>query len=129
MGKEEQIQYWIKTAELDWTTAEDLMKLKRFIHALFFFHLVIEKLLKAHWVKDNAGDFPPHSHDLQYIYSNTEMELSADDVDELRALNYWNLEGRYPDYLNKISKQADENYTGAKYRNVKRIRECLLENL
>ena len=26
MGKDEQIQHWVKTAELDWTTAEDLLK-------------------------------------------------------------------------------------------------------
>lgn len=129
MGKPEQIQHWVKTAELDWETTEDLLKLKRFLHTLFFFHLVIEKLLKAHWVKDNPGDFPPRSHDLEFIYSNTEVELPSEDVDELRALNAWNLEGRYPDYLNKISKQADEKYTLAKYENVKRIRKCLLENL
>jgi HEPN domain-containing protein len=129
MGKKEQIQHWIKTAELDWATAEDLLKLDRFLHTLFFFHLVLEKLLKAHWVKDNTADFPPHSHDLEFMYSNTEIELSATDVDELRALNHRNLEGRYPDYLNKISKQADKKYTLAKYENVKRIRKCLLENL
>ena len=127
MGKEEQVRYWIKTAEQDWAAAEDLLKLERFIHALFFFHLVIEKLLKAHWVKDNIGDFPPRSHDLEYIYSNTEIELPAQDVDELRTLNSWNLEGRYPDYLNKISKQADKKYTLEKYENIKRIRKCLLE--
>ena len=57
MGKEDQIQHWVKTAELDWTTAEDLLKLKRFLHALFFFHLVLGKLLKAHWVKANTSDF------------------------------------------------------------------------
>ena len=129
MGKEEQIQHWVKTAELDWTTAEDLLKLKRFLHALFFFYLVLGKLLKAHWVKANTSDFPPRSHDLEFFYSNSEIELSSEDVDELRALNSWNLEGRYPDYLSKISKQADEKYTLAKYENVKRIRKCLLKNL
>ena len=129
MGKEDQIQHWVKTAELDWTTAEDLLKLKRFLHALFFFHLVLEKLLKAHWVKANTSDFPPRSHDLEFFYGNSEIELSSEDVDELRTLNSWNLERNYPDYLGKISKQADEKYTLAKYENVKRIRKCLLENL
>ena len=90
MGKEEQIQHWVKTAELDWTTAEDLLKLKRFLHALFFFHLVLGKLLKAHWVKANTRDFPPRSHDLEFFYGNSEIELSSEDVNELRALNSWN---------------------------------------
>ncbi len=129
MGKKEQIQYWIETAEADWTTAEDLLKLKRYLHALFFFHLVAEKLLKAHWVKDNPGDVPPYSHDLERIYQNVELELAAEDVDELRALNYWNLEGRYPDYQKKMFRQADEKYTMAKYETLKRLRACLLEKI
>ena len=90
MGKDEQIQHWVKTAELDWTTAEDLLKQKRFLHALFFFHLVLGKLLKAHWVKANTSDFPPRSHDLEFFYGNSEIELSSEDVNELRALNSWN---------------------------------------
>jgi HEPN domain-containing protein len=129
MGKDEQVQYWIKTAEQDWLTAKDLLKLGRFLHTLFFFHLVIEKLLKAHWVRANVGDFPPRSHDLEYLYSNIDIELATEDVDELRALNYWNLEGRYPDYLNKINKQADKKYTLEKYEFIKRLRKCLLEKL
>lgn len=63
---------------------------------------------------------------MEFNYGNTQVELPAEYVDELRVLNHWNLEGRYPDYLNKISKQADEKYTLAKYENVKKIRKCLL---
>ncbi|MEK6782477.1 MAG: HEPN domain-containing protein [Bacteroidota bacterium] len=129
MGKQEQIQHWVNTSKIDWETAEDLLKLKRFMHSLFFFHLVIEKLLKAHWVKDNLNDIPPFSHNLESIYNQTDLELSTENVDELRALSAWNLEGRYPDYQNKIARQATEKYTLNKYEIVKRIRQCLLEKL
>jgi HEPN domain-containing protein len=123
MGKEEQISYWIESA------AEDLLHLKRFIHTLFFFHLVTEKLLKANWVADNFGDVPPYTHNLEQLYSQTSLELSAEDVDVIRSLGMWNLEGRYPDYQNKIHKMANEAYTVSKYEAVKRIRTCLLDRL
>lgn len=129
MGKEEQINYWIKSAEEDWATAQDLLHLKRFLHALFLFHLVIEKLLKANWIRDNAGDTPPYTHNLEHIYSQTEVELSAEDIDAIRSLGMWNLERRYPDYQNKIYKLANAEYSSSKYQVVSKIRQCLLTRL
>jgi HEPN domain-containing protein len=64
MGKNEQINYWVTSSEEDWMVAEDLLRLRRYLHTLFLFHLVIEKLLKANWVKDNFGDTPPYTHNL-----------------------------------------------------------------
>ncbi|MDL5048762.1 HEPN domain-containing protein [Oscillatoria amoena NRMC-F 0135] len=129
MGRDEQIKYWINSAEEDWLVAEDLIKLKRFLHALFLFHLVLEKLLKANWIHDNFGDTPPFTHNLEHIYSKTNVELSASHIDFLRSLNAWNIEGRYPDYQNKVQKIATEEYTLSKYEIVKTIRQCLLERL
>jgi HEPN domain-containing protein len=129
MGREEKIRYWVHSAEEDWQTAMDLLPLKRFLHVLFLFHLVIEKLLKAHWVKANTAETPPLTHNLEHLYSQTDLELTAADVDELRTLSAWNIEGRYPDYQNKIHKLANEAYTHQKYETVKRLRQCLLEKL
>ncbi len=129
MGKDEQINYWINAAEEDWQVAADLIKLKRYLHALFLLHLVIEKLLKANWIYDNFGETPPFTHNLEYLYSQTSVELSANDVDFLRLLSAWNIEGRYPDYQNKIHKIATEEYTLSKFETAKNIRQCLLERL
>ncbi len=129
MGKNEQINYWVTSSEEDWLVAEDLLRLKRYLHTLFLFHLVIEKLLKANWVKDNFGDTPPFTHNLENIYNQTSIELEPSYVDTLRSLGIWNLEGRYPDYQHKFHKMADESYTRAKYEVVKKIRQCLLEKL
>jgi hypothetical protein len=45
VGKKEQIQYWVNTAEEDWRSVQQLIKGKFYVQALFFTHLVIEKLL------------------------------------------------------------------------------------
>jgi AbiV family abortive infection protein len=43
-----QIEYWRSGAEEDLAAARSLLEKKHFRHALFFAHLAIEKVLKAH---------------------------------------------------------------------------------
>ncbi len=122
MGKLEIQNHWINTADRDWQSVALLMEGKQFIHALFFCHLVIEKLLKAHWVKDNSENTPPRIHDLENLYNETELELSADQLDLIRVMNSWNLEGRYQDYKDKFYKNTTEAYTRAKIIQVDSLR-------
>jgi HEPN domain-containing protein len=129
VGKLEQIRYWVRSAQSDWEVANELLASKRYSHALFFFHLTIEKLLKANWVKDNPGDIPPYTHSLEHLYSNTNLDLSSSLVDEMRALNAWNLEGRYPDYHEKISRMATTEYARSKFEFTEKLRQCLLDQL
>lgn len=41
------------------------------MQALFFSHLVIDKLLKAIWVKENEENIPPFTHNLEHLYNQT----------------------------------------------------------
>ena len=54
MLKQEHIQYWITSSENDWEVIQSLIHGEKFLYALFFAHLTLEKLLKGHWVKDNT---------------------------------------------------------------------------
>lgn len=47
MEKDEHIKYWLSSALRDWDVTYDLVKSRRYMHALFFAHLVIEKPMKA----------------------------------------------------------------------------------
>lgn len=64
MTKVEYINYWKLTAEKDWDAVGHLFEKGDYLHALFFAHLVVEKILKAHFVKDNTADIPPKTHNL-----------------------------------------------------------------
>ena len=44
----EQIKYWKTTAREDWEAAGELVESRRIRQGLFFAHLALEKLLKAH---------------------------------------------------------------------------------
>ena len=60
---QKQIDYWINSADDDIITADLLIHEKRILHGLFFCHLVIEKAIKAHYVK-TTGDVAPRTHNL-----------------------------------------------------------------
>ena len=49
MTKREHIDYWVRTATEDWITVEALFTTRRYMHCLFWSHLTLEKLAKAHW--------------------------------------------------------------------------------
>lgn len=51
------------------------------VEALFMFCLAVEKYIKANWVNDNIENIPPRIHDLQSIYSQTDLDLEPDLID------------------------------------------------
>lgn len=58
MEKQEKIQYWLKSAKLDWKVANNLYEKKDFSYPLYFGHLTLEKILKALYV-DRFDEPPP----------------------------------------------------------------------
>lgn len=67
------------------------------MHGLFFCHLVIEKSIKAHVVKESKV-IAPRTHNL--IYLSEKINLKFDDETEifLGILMKYQLQGRYPNY-------------------------------
>lgn len=128
MGQEDQISYWIKTSNEDWELIKDLVKMDRYLYALFFVHLCMEKLVKAHWVKCNSQQ-PPRSHDLIYLHDGTDLDLNSEQLELLESLNTWNIEGRYPDYKKSLLKIASKEFTKTKIEKTGILRQWLLEKL
>jgi len=52
------ITFWQKGANEAWLTAQALVRSKRYLHALFFCHLTLEKELKSKYVARH--DEPAH---------------------------------------------------------------------
>ena len=93
------------------------------MHALLFAHLTIEKLLKAHWVKDNAENYPPRVHNLEYLYNQTNLVLDSEQIAELRIITAWNMEGRYQDYRDMFYQLSTTEYTGKKLQILEEIKK------
>ena len=129
LTKQEHITYWVETADKDWAAIQTMYKAKTYLHALFFAHLVLEKLLKAHWVKDNEENFPPKVHNLLNILAKTTLQLPDTDKDFLATLNQFQLEGRYPDYKLELYKKYRSKQTKEILDQLNIIRKCLLKKL
>lgn len=129
MTKPEYIEYWKQSAEKDWEVVQNLFEKANYPHALFFAHLVLEKLLKAHFVKDNNTDHPPRTHNLVRLATQTKLVFPTADLVFLEKLNDYQMEGRYPDYQFLIFKICDRPHTEELLDEVKILRTWLLNQL
>lgn len=129
LTKEEHTAYWVKTANNDWKVVKQLFDCKSYTHALFWAHLVLEKLLKAHWVKDNNENIPPKVHNLLRIAEQTNLEFTDIDKTFLTEMNQFQLEGRYPDYLFDLHKKYKSRLTKIIIDQVDIQRKWLLKKL
>ncbi len=129
MTKEDYIDYWIEGAKQDTSTMEYLYKGKKYVHALFFAHLVLEKLMKAHWVKDNKGNHPPKIHNLNSIHAQTKLNLSEEELTFCADMNKFQMEGRYADYVSDIHKIVTGAYAATYIQQCKKLRTQLLKRL
>lgn len=121
--------YWIESSRRDWQAVRSLYKGKNYLQSLFFAHLVLEKLCKAHWVKDNVGNIPPKIHNLTTIVAKTKLKPAKEDAEFLSQINQFQLEGGYPDYLQKLYKTYKAEQTKIILDKVNVLRKWILKEL
>ena len=91
-----QIDYWKTSSDEDFAAAESLLEKGHFRHSLFFAHLAIEKMLKAH-VMRQTKEIPPRIHNLIRLVELAKLKLDEERKGFLREFGVYQLEGRYPD--------------------------------
>jgi HEPN domain-containing protein len=126
MTKEDHIKYWVDTAEYDWAGVFDT---KTYMHCLFWAHLVLEKLAKAHWVKTHLDNYPPRVHNVVWLLEESNIDLGDKMMRFLEDFNRFQLSGRYPNYTDNIYKICTKEFTLSQLEKVKEVRTCLLRML
>jgi len=116
----EQIEYWVSTAEHDLPVAESLFEKGHYVWCLFIGHLILEKIIKAHFVKDTEQT-PPKIHDLVKLANRTKLQLTQEQLEFLLRVNNFNLENRYPDYKQNLYKTLTKNYSEENFNKIKEI--------
>jgi len=129
MNSQQHIEYWLKSAAHDLETAETLFDQERYDWCLFLGHLVIEKVLKAFYVRDNPEKTPPFTHNLSLIAAQTRLEPSGDQQNLLLELNQFNIRIRYPDYKLEFYKKCTFEFTEPYFVKLKELYEWLLQQL
>ena len=129
MTKQQHIDYWVDTAQKDWIATMNLFKSKDFLHCLFWAHLSLEKLSKAHWVRTHQDDIPPRIHNIVRLLEQSDIDLGNETMDFLESFNKFQLSGRYPDYQNQIFNMCTKEFTSEQLDKAKEVRQCLIEML
>jgi len=129
MTKEQHINHWINTAQYDWEGAENAYSTKNYLHCLFWAHLSLEKLAKAHWIRTHEENIPPKIHNIVRLLEQSDIDLGEVTMKFLEMFIHFQLSARYPDYINDMYKVCTKDYTAIQLEKAKEVRTCLLKML
>lgn len=122
------ILYWRESSERNYATMQNLIKTKEFSWALFMGHLVIEKLIKALYVK-KLNKHPLFSHDLLRLAKKLDVEL-PDEYDEwFDVITTFNLNARYDDFKQSFYKLCTVEFSAEWFVKIETIRKWLISQL
>lgn len=121
LNKDRLIKYWIDGSEDDFETMKAMFDSKRYSWTLFIGHLMIEKLLKAYFVKVKS-DYPPFIHNLLRLAEKADLELTQDKREKLVTITAFNINTRYDDYKMSFKKQCTPEFTAEWIENLIELR-------
>jgi HEPN domain-containing protein len=125
LNLQKQIEYWKNIALSDFETVEILIEKGKSLHGLFFCHLTIEKILKAHYV-NSTKSLAPKTQDLINLSNKSDLQLKEKFQLLLVSLMKYQLEGRYPEYkLDPPNKEKTREYLNQ----TKELLEWLVQKL
>ena len=117
------MNYWIESADEDFNVMLDLKEKNRNTYCLFFGQMVIEKLLKALYAKNNKGaPYAPKTHDLLYLAEKLNLELTEEQEVILNEITTFNLSTRYDDYKRAFYNKCTDEYTNEQINKIKEVK-------
>lgn len=128
MDKKQRIEYWLNSAAHDLDVAETLFQNAKNDWCLFIGHLLIEKVLKAFYVRD-IDESPPWIHNLIRLAEKTTLTLFDEQKQLLGEINRFNIEVRYPDYKHTFYKLCTKEFTEEYFTKIKDMYQWLLSQM
>jgi len=120
------MNYWIESADEDYNVMLDLKEKNRNTYCLFFGQMVIEKVLKALYAKNNKGaPYAPKTHDLLYLAEKLNLELTEEQEVTLNEITTFNLSTRYDDYKRAFYNKCTDEYTEEQINKIKEVKAWL----
>lgn len=120
------MNYWIESADEDYNVMLDLKEKNRNTYCLFFGQMVIEKLLKALYAKNDKGaPYAPKTHDLLYLAEKLNIELTEEQEITLNEITTFNLSTRYDDYKRAFYNKCTDEYTEEQINKIKEVKAWL----
>jgi HEPN domain-containing protein len=121
LNKDKLIKFWMDGSDDDFGTMTAMFDSKKYSWSLFIGHLMIEKLLKAYYVKIKS-DYPPFIHNLLRLAEKADLELTDDQKEQLVTITAFNINVRYDDYKMSFKNQCTPEFTIEWINKLKKIR-------
>jgi len=122
------VQHWIDTSEKDYKTMQNLLKSGDYSWAMFLGHLVLEKLLKAHYVK-NQRKHALFTHDLLRLATTAGLKIDEETEEWLDDISTFNINARYDSYKQDFYKLCTKDFANLWSERIKKIRLWLIKEL
>jgi HEPN domain-containing protein len=122
------VQHWLDSADKNHETMIHLVDSKDYSWALFLGHLVIEKTLKALYVK-RLQKHAIFSHDLLRLSKKIDLELSEDFEEWFDEITTFNLNARYDNYKQDFYQLCTKEFADTWLDRIKTIRLWLRNQL
>lgn len=122
------MEYWFKSADEDYDTMLYMKAGKKNTWCLFMGHLVIEKLLKGLYAKNNQNDpIAPKIHNLILLSQKANLEVPTEIREKIQTINTFNISARYDDYKRTFDEKCTDDYTSEQVKNIEEVRKWLKE--
>ena len=108
MTREELVNFWIESSDRDFNSMQNMFKNKVYDWSLYVGHLVIEKLLKAYYIK-NVDTKHPFIHNLLRLAEKSNLAITEEQKKILIRITTFNLRVKYHDYKRNFIKPVQKN--------------------
>lgn len=122
------VQYWLDSANKNSMTMHHLVESGDYSWALFLGHLVVEKTLKALYVK-RLQKHAIFSHDLLLLANKVNLEIDDDMEEWLDTITSFNLNARYDNYKQDFYQLCTMDFTTIWLERIEKIRRWLTSQL
>jgi HEPN domain-containing protein len=114
-------QYWLSSSDSDYDAMIALCQSKKYNWALFLGHIVLEKLIKAYFVKTN-GAHAPYTHDLRLLAKKSGMDMPEDMILSLDVITSFNINARYDSFKEDFYKRCTPEFSAEWIEKIKTLR-------
>ena len=128
MNDADLMKYWFESADRDYETMQVLYENKKNTWCLFIGHLVIEKLLKGLYAKNNPDNpIAPKIHNLILLSQKAHLEVQNEVREKIQIINTFNISARYDDYKRSFDEKCTDEFTKKQVENIKEVQKWLKE--
>ena len=128
MNDADLMKYWFESADRDYETMQVLYENKKNTWCLFIGHLVIEKLLKGLYAKNNPDNpIAPKIHNLILLSQKAHLEVQNEVREKIQLINTFNISARYDDYKRSFDEKCTDEFTKKQVENIKEVQKWLKE--